>query len=157
MPSRAILPKKPLIFNAPKQRMVITGQLNVVAKYIQDDFKKTVSTWKHDVSFVITIPEEYTRRIATDDEIYGMLNAGTPEHLILPRNVKLLRFNVPFRAKTVPQQISSGPGSIGSQTVFSRGVNHPGTDARDWDITIALKWIDLVGKLFQDAIDEAVK
>lgn len=154
--SQAIIPKRPII-NVFAQRQAIGAVLNVAAQDVRDDFKKTTATWEHKVEFTIAVPAEWERTISTSDEIYGMLNAGTPPHLIFPKRSKLLRFNTPFKAKTVPQSITSGPGSVGSQTVFSKGVAHPGTKARDWTITIALKWLDKLPGRMQREIGRALR
>lgn len=154
--AKAILPRKAII-DVARHRAAINEVLNVAAHDVRDDFLKTVATWEHEVTFAIEAPDDYVRTVSTADTIYGMLNAGTPEHLIFPRNGGLLRFNTPFQAKTVPQSINSGPGSVGAQTVYSRGVIHPGTKARDWDITIALKWLDIFPKRMQAAIRKTVR
>lgn len=154
--ARAILPRKAII-DVARHRQAIGDVLDKTAEDIRKDFLKTVATWEHEVTFTIEVPDAYVRTVSTADSIYGMLNAGTPPHLIFPRNKTMLRFNTPFQAKTVPQSISSGPGSVGSQTVFSRGVAHPGTKARDWDLTIALKWLDIFPKRMQQAIRKAVR
>lgn len=154
--ARAIVPRKPIL-DVARHRAAINEVLNVAAHDVRDDFLKTVATWEHEVTFVIEVPDDYVRRVSTADEVYGMLNAGTPEHLILPRNGRFLRFNTPFQAKTVSQSIMSGPGSVGSQTVYSKGVVHPGTKARDWDTTIAVKWLDIFPRRMQAAIRKAVR
>lgn len=152
--SKAILPKG-LISDPANMRQVITNTLNEQALAIQVDFQVTTATWNNAPTFRINA-SGWQREIGTDGEIYSMLNEGTAAHRILPKRGKVLRFTGPFQAKTVPNTISSGPGSKGSAESFSRGVNHPGTKARNWDKAIAKKWQKLIGKLFQRAIDSAV-
>lgn len=154
--ARAILPRKSII-NVARHRAAINETLDKTADDVRKDFLRTVATWEHSVEFTIEVPDSFVRTVSTADEIYGMLNAGTPPHLIFPKAGGFLRFQAPFQAKTVPQSISSGPGSIGGQTVYSRGVAHPGTKARDWDLTIALKWLDIFPKRMQAAIRKAVR
>jgi hypothetical protein len=148
---KLIIPKK-LVADPVKLTRALTNAMNGVAKDIQIDFKVTTQTWKHKVEFPITSPETYTRRVATDDEIYGYVNDGTPAHHIAPKGKKL-RFNTPFTSKTLPNQIMSRSGSIGGATVFSRGVNHPGTKARKFDVAIQQKWDKQFGTIMQRAID----
>lgn len=149
--SRAILPTKPVVDTA-KMRRAVTGALDTGAKEVQADFNRTTASWRHGVDFTVRTPQAWVRDIFTEDDIWQMLNAGTREHLILPKRGKMLAFGTPFRAKTVPQSLSSGPGSVGGNRVFSRGVIHPGTDARDWDLVVAVKWIDVFPSRMRDAI-----
>jgi len=153
--SRAIIPKS-LPSDPRKMAQVMTNQMNGIAQSMKIDFEVTVQTWDDPASFTIEAPSIWVRIISTGDEIYSMLNRGTQPHRILPRNGGVLRFNTPFRAKTRPNSISSGAGSIGNNEVFSRGVNHPGTEARNWDKAIAKKWRRLAGGIMQRAIDAAV-
>lgn len=150
--SKVILPKK-LIVDVAAQRRAITNALSATAKGIKADFGVTTQTWSHKPSFSITSPEPFVREVSTDDAVYGMLNEGTPEHEIRPRRSKVLHFQTPFRSKTVPRQVRSRKGATGKNEVFSRGVHHPGTEAREWDKVIAEKWDRQLGTIFQRAID----
>jgi len=151
--STAILPK------ARKFDMarVIQNTLTAQAKAIKVDFALPARTWDHSVGVSISSPSPYVREIAVADEIYAMLNEGTRAHDIKPKRGKLLRFRTPFRAKTVPNEIMSERGSRGNVTVWSRGVHHPGTKARNWDRVIGKKWQERIGDIFQRAIDAAVR
>ncbi len=151
---KLILPKK-LIADPAKLSRALTNALNGVAKDIQVDFKVTTQTWSHKPDFPISSPSTYRRIVATDDEIYGYVNDGTRPHKILPKG-KRLRFNTPFRPKTLPNKIYSGPGSKGSTEVFSRGVNHPGTKARNFDKAIKDKWEKEFPRIMQLAVDSEV-
>jgi len=152
---KLIIPKK-LIADPQKMARALTNALNGVAKDIQVDFKVTTQTWKHRADFAISNPATYTRRVATDDTIYGYVSGGTRPHRIAPKGGGMLRFNTPFKAKTVPNKIMSGPGSVGGATVFSRGVNHPGTTARNFDVAIKEKWDKQFAQIMQRAIDSEV-
>lgn len=151
---KLILPKK-LVADPAKLTRALINAMNGVAKDIQVDFKVTTQTWKHTVDFPIQQPSAYRRIVATDDEIYGYVNDGTPQHRILPKG-KMLRFNTPFRPKTLPNKIMSGPGSKGTNEVFSRGVNHPGTKPRAFDKAIKDKWDKEFGVIMQRSIDAEV-
>lgn len=145
------------IFSLARQRRAITATLDTVSDGIKADFDTTTGTWRHKATARIAKRGEFVREIVMSDAIYSMLNEGTREHLIFPKNSKILRFTTPFRAKTIPRSISSGSGSRGSNVVWSHGVMHPGTEPRAWDTTIAAKWQADVGQLFQQAIDEATQ
>lgn len=153
--SKVILPKQ-LSTNPVAMARVIQNTLNARALDIKVDFGVTVASWDHNVTFSVTSPSPYERIVSTEDDIYRMLNQGTAPHRIEPKGGGVLRFTGPFRAKTVPNSISSGSGSKGSTETFTRGVNHPGTQARNWNKAIAKKWRRLVGPLFQRAIDSEV-
>lgn len=153
--SKVIIPKK-LSVDPRKMAQAITNTLNSTALAIKADFAVTTQSWNDKPTFAITSPTAYTRAIGTDDEIYSMLNKGTKEHDIFPKPGKILAFRTPFRSKTLPRTIASGPGSKGNVKAISRhGVHHPGTEARAWDTTIAEKWQKQFGNILQRAIDAA--
>jgi hypothetical protein len=138
-------------------RKVIQNTLTAQAKAIKVDFALPAATWEHKVSVSISSPSPYTREITVDDEVYAMLNEGTRAHEIRPRPGGILRFQTPFRAKTVPNEIRSNKGALGNVTVWSHGVHHPGTKARNWDRVIGKKWQERIGSIFQRAIDSEAK
>lgn len=153
--STAIIPKaRPL---AKPMRVIITNTLTAQAKAIKVDFALPAQTWDHKPTITINAPSPYERQITVADEIYAMLNEGTRAHDIKPKHGGLLRFRTPFRAKTIPDQIRSNKGSLGNVVVWSRGVHHPGTKARNWDRVIGKKWQERIGDIFQRAIDSAVR
>lgn len=155
--SRVIIPKK-LSVDPAKMARAITNTLNSVALDMQTDFRVTTQTWRDKPTFAIASPTPYTRIVGTDDSVYTMLNEGTRAHLIRPRAGGVLVFRTPFRSKTVPRSISSGPGGTGAQQVITpKPVRHPGTQAREWDTVIAQKWDKKVGPIFQRAIDSEVR
>lgn len=153
--SKVILPKK-LAADPRRMARAIANGLNAQALAIKVDFQITTATWSNKPAFAVEVTGPYERVISTGDSIYTMLNEGTDAHEIRPKNGKFLRFRGPFQAKTVPNQISSGPGSKGPNETFSRGVRHPGTKARNWDKAIAKKQRRLFGRVMQRAIDSEV-
>lgn len=154
--STVILPKK-LSVDPTKMRRAITNALQSTALGIKADFEVTQQTWADKATFVISSPTPWTREVATDDENYTRLNEGTRPHIIRPKAGGVLVFRTPFRSKTLPRQISSGPGRSGGAPVFTRGpVNHPGTTARAWDTTIADKWRKQFATIMQRSIDAEV-
>lgn len=153
--AKAIIPRK-LAADPRLMAQVITNALNVQALAVKVDFEVTTQTWNDKPSFTIENSGPYTRTIGTNDAKYAMLNKGTHPHLITPKSGKVLRFQTPFQAKTVPNSISSGPGSKGGNEVYVRSVNHPGTKPRNWDKVIAKKWRRLFPQAMQRAIDAAV-
>ena len=95
-------------------------------------FEKTVRTWQRAPRFT-TRKTARGYGVAVDPLFpFAYVNEGTKPHVIEARNVLLLRFTVPFRAKTKPNIISSYRGSRGNQWVSKRRVHHPGTEARNF-------------------------
>lgn len=152
---KLILPKK-LIADPKKLARALTNALNGVAKDIQVDFKVTVQTWEHKPSFPISSPSAYRRIVSTDDEVYAFVNDGTRPHIIRPKGGGVLVFRTPFRAKTLPNQIASGPGSVGQTEAIAREINHPGTKARNFDKAIHEKWGKQFAQIMQRAVDSEV-
>ncbi|HEX9994494.1 MAG TPA: hypothetical protein VGB14_16310 [Acidimicrobiales bacterium] len=62
-----------------------------------------------------------TARAATEQA--GFTNDGTRPHRIVPRNAKVLAFDV------------------GGVTVFARYVDHPGTPATGWFDKVVARWV----------------
>lgn len=153
--SKAIIPKdRPL---AKPMRTIISNTLTAQAKAIKVDFGVTTQTWKHRPEVTINAPTPYERQITVEGDVYAMLNEGTKAHDIRPKQRRLLRFPTPFKSKTLPDQIMSRAGSQGKVIVWSKGVHHPGTKARNWDRVIATKWQERIGEIFQRAIDAATQ
>lgn len=155
--SKAILPRggaKALMLR-DKQARAIETALDTAAERVRRDFLRTVRTWENPAAFEVLI-KQHRRDVVTSDPIYAMLDQGTRPHLILPRRAKYLRFTTPFVSKTLPRTISSRAGSKGDTVNFRKGVNHPGTEARDWVLTIAIKWIDQIGTIFSREIRKAL-
>jgi hypothetical protein len=150
----SIIKPKGSVFKPQQMERAIQNTLTGVAKDIKVDFGVVTQTWQHRPDFKITSPDQYTREIATDDEVFGMLNVGTRAHEIRPKKARgILRFITPFQSKTLPNQIMSRAGSKGQNKVVARVVHHPGTAARNWNKVIAQKWQAQVGAIFQRALD----
>jgi hypothetical protein len=150
--AKAIIPKK-LPSDAQRMSRILVNAMNMAAKAVVVDFKATTQTWNHQPTFAITSPRPYVRQIATDDDVYAMLNKGTRPHVITPHRSKVLRFEGPFRAKSRPGYIGSNKGSQGSNEVFTKSVNHPGTAPRAWSKAIKDKWQKQFAAQLQRSID----
>lgn len=150
---KAIIPKK-LVFDAKRMERVIENTLDARALDVQVDFDTTVATWKNKPSFTIAV-KKGERLVSTDNPIYGMLNAGTARHPIAARNARALSFmRTGFRAKSRPGYVGSNKGRpANSDPTVVKSVMHPGTEARHWSSTIAIRWRKRFWRLFQDALD----
>lgn len=152
-----IAPKR-LMKDVRKQQQVIDRALKNAATAARVDFRVTTQTWNHQPDFKIentSSGNSISYDVKTDDKIYGYVNFGTRPHVIRPKRAKVLHWiGGNYRAKTVPKQIRSRKGGNDNTIVFAKFVQHPGNEAREFDITIRDKWQDELPKLIQSAIDE---
>ena len=106
-------------------------------------FKKTVRGWKHKPVF----SQKFTFRshsLSTtvfasgpNKNQYAIVNFGSPSHRIEPKGGGLLRFRPGYRAGTRPRVLSSRSKQRSGAFVTARAVNHPGFDAREFDIAVS--------------------
>lgn len=155
MAMKVILPRK--LLNTPGLVRAIENALTGAAKNVKVDFDVTTRTWKNRPTFTID-REPGKRTVSTDDEIYSYVNDGTRPHIIAPKKPDgVLAFGVPSSPKTAVRVIGSSKGSRGSTIVRTpKPVRHPGTDAREFDVTIKDKWDDMLPGILQRAIDSEV-
>jgi hypothetical protein len=151
---------------APK-KLDVAGMVQALAdaviamnQEVLADFEQTTATWEHPVRFTQNIevgPNRIEATVTTEDEIYGYVDKGTRPHLILPVRAKALRFQSGYKAKTIPNVIGSQSGGSFGDTVFSKGVMHPGTEARNFDEIIRKKWEPIFKQRTQAAMKTAAK
>lgn len=148
---------RPKNINIKALHKELADEMKKIGKEIGKDFSATTKTWNHKPKFANEFEDGRNRiRVAasTGDKIYGYVSGGTRPHMIRPKRGKVLRFpGGKYRAKTSPGTIGSSSGGSSGAAVFSRGVRHPGTKARNFDETIAKKW----ERPFRKRINEAVK
>jgi len=152
---KVFVPKE-LVADPRKLARAVANGLDSAQAGALVDFKVTTATWQHQPDFETKKPNEATRTVETDDEIYGYVSGGTKPHVIVAHG-KALRFPGPgFRPKSRPGAIRSNQGSKGKGMVFRKKVNHPGSKARDFDKAIADKWNKELPITMQRAIDSEV-
>lgn len=139
-------------FDPAAYRRAIRAALDATAKQVKADYDKTVATWRNKPSFSIEAPADNERVIGTDDEIYGYVDDGTRPHVIVAHG-KTLAFPGQSSPKTAPRVIGSGGGSRGGATVFTKRVQHPGTDARDFSEVIGEQAEQRLADELQRALD----
>lgn len=147
---------KPARMKDDDLRLELLNSLRSVANDVKKDFEATVKTWDHKPKFESAISLKGAGPqflVGTDDEIYGYVDKGTKPHVIKPKRAKVLRFAGTYRAKTSPGVIGSSSGGSSGAEVFSRGVKHPGTKARNFEEAIGRKW----EKAFKGRMEEAMK
>jgi len=148
LPSAAFL-------NAAALSRAIDNGLDAAARGVKVDFQTTTETWSHQPQFAIESGDG-ERTVATTDPIYGYVSGGTRPHVIVPKRAKVLRFNAGAKPKTSVRVIGSTAGAAGSTPVVAHRVQHPGTEAREFDQVIAEKWEKEVATIMQRAIDAVV-
>ena len=139
-------------------RMEILNELRRVGAAMKHDYETTTQTWNHKPVFEtkISLPQGTPGvEVSTDDEIYGYVNYGTRPHVILPKSGGPLVFRSDYTPKTAPRWIGSGAGGSSGDLVFAKAVNHPGTEARDFDKTLKEEWQPEFERAMQDAMDRA--
>ena len=152
-----IVPKK-AIFDGNKWLAEVK---NVMHSKTEPDlrgfFKGTTEGWKNQPDFLAhhfqqgdTVGVEvYTR-----DSVYGLVNAGSPAHLIRPRSRGgLLRFQAGYQSATRPGSLRSGPYRRFGAGIAAVQVRHPGFKARRFDEQIA----DEYRSVFQADIEKTFK
>jgi len=152
---KLIIPKS-IAGNPQNLARAVANALDGAAKGALVDFKVTTQTWQHKVAFDIQEPSADRRVVGTDDDIYNYVSGGTKPHVIVARGKALVFPGGGFRPKTEVRVIGSGAGSKGGASVFRPKVNHPGTQAREFEETIAEKWRKELPVVMQRAIDAEV-
>lgn len=146
-----------LVGDIDKLKSAVNNALSAAARGAKVDFNVTARTWEHKPEFKITNPAKYMKIVSTDDAIYGYVNFGTKPHIIVPRNGKVLTWiGANYRPKTRPRVIGSNKGGNDNTVVYTKMVQHPGTEARHFDETIAEKWQKELPVIMQRALDSWV-
>ena len=132
-------PIKPRVnpINAAAIMRAVRDEMLAIGRDVKDDLEATTRGWKHDVAFSI-----HTDRsgviVATDDDVWNMLDQGTRRHSIRPRRKRFLRF------------------SAGGRIVYTKHVNHPGTKPRRWSATIRDRYQRQIALRINEAIGGAI-
>lgn len=143
---RAIKPRKP--FQSSIFRDEVQREANAVRKDMLDDFKRTVRTWQHKVTFSSKVDFVGGVRIqvATDDPIYRYIDQGT--------KVRYATMSPDFEAKTEPQVILSTPGR-GGKLFVNKKYPRPGIKARQFTKTIYKSYSKEFRRRIENALDRA--
>lgn len=132
MPRNGVIMADPILpdtVNEDAVRLKVLNVLGKIAREVHRDFRQTVATWNHKVTF--TPGKTFTRgargreaeygfRVTTDDAIWGFLNEGT--------EVRYRRMSFDFESKTEPGTFESFEGRGGPEGFEQR----PGIEARGW-------------------------
>jgi len=140
------------LFNEASFRRMLSNVRTARAKDIKVDFDTTTQTWNKRPEVQIKLIGDAEAEIFITDDRYTFVNDGSRPHPILPRVASRLVFQANYRAKTVVGTIGSQAGGKYGPTVYSLGVQHPGTKARKFDQLIADKWNALLPGIIDRAI-----
>lgn len=123
-------------FNPIAHRREINRALNESAERIQEDFYKTVKTWKNKPSFEVEGKKaRFTREIYAENDVYFFLNGGT--------RVRYATMTGDFRAKTAPNRFIAR-GGRGGVAFINKKKPRKGIKARKFDqkeVRRASKWL----------------
>ncbi len=146
-------------------RLEVLSALHRVEREIKADFRRTTATWEHQVEFESAVGMRggvAEVLVGTDDEIYHYVNDGTRPHMIWAgiytgkSRARALRFHSRFRPKTRPHYITSYRGMVGGTVLFRPYVNHPGTEAREFDKTLEKRWRPRFSRLMREAVARGI-
>lgn len=154
---RAIKPPK---LNIPVIMEEVMDEAQSLANDVLLEYELTTATWKHQPKFLkaLTFEGGVTIAVFTDDKIYGYVTRGTPPHPIFPKKPGgVLAFPSGYSAKTVPGMLGSRAGGPSGNTVFARGVMHPGTEARNFDELIHDEWKPEIIRRLKNAITRGAR
>lgn len=128
--------------------------LDEAARQTLTRYQRTTATWNHKPAFE-TDKEPTARVVGTNDRIYEIVSeTGSRPHTIRPRRTGgRLRFQTGYRAKTRRGVIGSTSGGASGDVVFSRGVQHPGFEAREFSQAITVE----VEPILEREVNEALR
>lgn len=150
---------KPSRLKEDALRLTLLNEIRKVGTQIKADFEKTTASWDHKVAFEeqVSLAGGPQVEIYTTDKIYGYVDQGTRPHAIRPVRAKALRFQSGYKAKTAPGVIGSGAGGPFGDTVFSKGVQHPGNAPRGFSKEIEKIWTPRFKRAMEKAMSQAAK
>ena len=120
---------------------------NVVKPHFIKQFEMRVANWEHKVTFEarkFITPNSISINVyptGPNKDIWKYNTLGTRPHTIRAKHAPALSFmggGAIYVSKTAPGGKYGGPGIVyGGYPVYAKKVNHPGTEAREWESVIA--------------------
>lgn len=156
---------KPARLKDDAMRLALLNGMRKFGTQVKKEYEKTTETWEHKPKFdyEISLDSQGPTLVAGVSsggkaaEIYRYVNEGTRPHVILPKGVHPLAFQIGYNAKTSPGLISSKAGGSYGEVVYARGVMHPGTEPRNFDEAIAKQMQPRFKRAMEDAMRDAAK
>lgn len=127
-------------------REALLNETRSIGRAMKKDLEQAFLTWEKRPTVQMKI--HLTRsdpqagvEVYVDDPIVYMLNHGTQRHYVAPVRKPKLAWQVGFKQKTTPRQLSSQKGGK-SGNVWRTSMGHwiSGVEARKWDEALAEKW-----------------
>lgn len=148
-----ILPRG-VVATAAEYEHGMNAALDSVAEEATRLLEKTTTTWTTNVRFY-TKRTKYGRGIYSRSQVWDWVDQGTKPHVIRPKGPWPLRFRVGGRPKTRPRYLTSYSGSPGNEWRASQGVQHPGTEPRNFSQRVKEETDKLLPKAMREAIAAA--
>lgn len=136
------LPKK-LFQNKEWVEAMADSMKHNTAPTLKKLFRQSVYGWSDKPSF----RQKFTRHAAelsmevyTENDIYGLVNAGSPRHWIPKSGTTFQRFRKGYRPATRPGSLQSGRKYRSQPWWTAYRVDHPGFQARKFDELVAKEY-----------------
>lgn len=154
------IPPKRNPFDADAYLEEIEEAVSDLADEMKEEFEGVVSDWQTDVTFRKEVKIEAGGIVvfigpASNAAIWGYVDRGTRPHMIYPKNGGMLRFRGGYQPRTQPGRAHAGPGQAFGEINYSDGVEHPGSQARDFTKTIYNKFKLELSRVVRQAIKDA--
>jgi len=142
---RAVRSRRKFV-NSPKVKAEIERVLDREVKPdLIKQFERVVSDWKNKPEFKARKSisangvKIYVYPAGPNKKIWFFVSGGTKPHTIRPKNAhnRLFFPAGPYQPKTRPGGFYGGPGIAPGPTVAAKAVQHPGTEAREFEKVIA--------------------
>lgn len=131
-----------------------------VAPDLKHLFRGTTNGWSEKPSWRQKLTQrssEISMEVWTEDEKYGLVNAGSPAHTITPRKGGFLRFKPGYRSATTAGSLISRRAYRSGNPVTTMSVKHPGFEPRRFDELISQEYDPKFRESVQKAVENAAK
>lgn len=135
---------------------------NKAAPTLKTLFRGTTFGWSHHPSFrqkLIRRASSLSMEVYTEDDIYRLVNEGSPPHYIPKSGTTFMSFRPGYKAATRPGSLVSGRAYRSGKQVgayrISRDKPHPGFEPRVFDEQVARAYEPILKRDVQAALKRA--